>query len=327
MIKITREQSDNFRKFISCHDKFIVTGHKEPDGDCLSSCLGIAYILDSMKKPYMLINAGPFKRVETKKFAPLFSPEVPFMSREDRNSTGLIIVDCSEMHRLGDISEDLKDMDTFIVDHHKTSDLTGDKVIIDPESPAAAYLVQQLIEVTVGNIDTKMANTLLFGMSTDTGYFRYLKTDSADFFRATARLVDSGANPREIYQEMTNGKPWNTRKLLGIMLEHSERHCNGKLVLTYETQEDTKKFGKEGRDTDALYSLMLEVEGVEAVAFVRQDTEATCTMGLRSKDKCDVSQIAAKFGGGGHKNASGASLDGKLAVIMPQLIKEFSKVL
>ena len=72
---------------------------------------------------------------------------------------------------------------------------------------------------------------------------------------------------------------------------------------------------------------MLEVEGVEAVSFVRQDTEATCTMGLRSKDKCDVSQIAAKFGGGGHKNASGASLDGKLAVIMPQLIKEFSKVL
>lgn len=327
MIKITREQSENFRKFISNHDKFIVTGHKEPDGDCLSSCLGIAYILDSMKKPYMLINAGPFKRVETKKFAPLFSLEVPFMSREDRSSTGLIIVDCSEMHRLGDISEDLKDLDTFIVDHHKTSDLKGDKVIIDPESPAAAYLVQQLIEETVGNIDTKMANTLLFGMSTDTGYFRYLKTDSADFFRATARLVDSGANPREIYQEMTSGKAWNTRKLLGIMLEHSERHCNGKLVVTYETQEDTKKFGKEGRDTDALYSLMLEVEGVEAVAFVRQDTEATCTMGLRSKDKCDVSQIAAKFGGGGHKNASGASLDGKLASIMPQLIKEFSRVL
>ena len=100
MIRITQEQVDNFKKFISSHDKFIVTGHKEPDGDCLTSCLGIAYILDSMKKSYMLINAGPFKRVETKKFAPLFTLEVPFMSKEDKDSTGLIIVDCSEMHRL-----------------------------------------------------------------------------------------------------------------------------------------------------------------------------------------------------------------------------------
>ena len=87
------------------------------------------------------------------------------------------------------------------------------------------------------------------------------------------------------------------------------------------------EYGQEGRDSDALYSALLSAEGVEAAAFIRQDTETTCTIGLRSNTTCDVSVIAAKFGGGGHKNASGAATDGRLETIKQLLIKEFSKVL
>ena len=126
---------------------------------------------------------------------------------------------------------------------------------------------------------------------------------------------------------MTGGKPWNTRKLLGLMLNRAERYCGGKLVVTYEKMEDTHHYGQEGRDSDALYTAMLATEGVEAVAFIRQETEHNCTAGFRSKDECDVSSIAAKFGGGGHKNASGASIEGRIETIIPSIIKEFSKVL
>ena len=111
------------------------------------------------------------------------------------------------------------------------------------------------------------------------------------------------------------------------MLDHAERFLDGRLVVTYETLEDTKKWGQEGRDTDALYSSLLSIEGVEAVAFLRQETETNCTGGLRSKDKIDVSIVAAKFGGGGHKNASGMSTDGKLNTLIPAVVKEFSKIM
>ena len=70
---------------------------------------------------------------------------------------------------------------------------------------------------------------------------------------------------------------------------------------------------------------MLAVEGVEAVAFVRQDSDSTCTLGLRSKDRVDVSIVASKFGGGGHKNASGASCEGKVETLIPALVKEFAR--
>ncbi len=327
MITISEKQIETFKNFLNNHKTFIIAGHKEPDGDCVSSCMGISFILDYFKKPYILLNAGPFKRSEIRKFADNFVSEVPFMSQTEINECGLIIADCSEISRLGDIDTDFSAFDTFIIDHHKTADVSGENKIIDPSSPAAACLVQQLFEKIVGTPNNYQAYILFFGMATDTGYFRYLADDSGDVFRSTAKLVDYGANPKKIYQEITGGKPWNTRKLLGIILSRAQRYCNGKLVVSYETMEDTKKYGQDGRDSDAFYSLMLEVENVEAVLFLRQESEFSCTMGFRSKTDCDVSKIAAKFGGGGHKNASGASTEGRVETVLNVAVKEFSKVL
>ncbi len=324
---INQNQIDSLKKFINSHESFIIAGHKEPDGDCISSCLGISFILEHFNKPYIIFNLGPFKRNEIKKFGDKFVNEIPFMTQTEIKECGLIIADCSELSRIGDTGTDLKSFDTFIIDHHKTANVEGENKIIDSSSPAASCLVQQLFESLVGKPTEYQAYIFFFGLATDTGFFRYLTSDSSEVFKATARLVDYGANPKKIYQEITSGKAWNTRKLLGILLNRAERYCNGKLVVTYETMEDTKKYGQEGRDSDALYSLMLEVENVEAVVFLRQESEFNCTIGFRSKDDCDVSQIAAKFGGGGHKNASGASTEGRIETIMPILIKEFSKVL
>ena len=323
---ITDAQTETFLQFLSSHNFFYVIGHKEPDGDCIYSCLGMAALLDAKKLPYQLLSAGPFKRTEIRDKAELFTNVPTFLSEPERKRTGLLILDCSEMSRLGEIDGDLEGLDTFIVDHHKTASVT-ENCIIDPTSPATATLVQQLYEKLVGKPPKEVADLLFFGMATDTGYFRFLKDDSAEVFMAAARLVEAGANPRQIYDRMTGGKAYNTRKLLGIMLNRAERYYNNKLVITYETMEDTRKYGQEGRDSDALYSLLLACDGVEAVVFLRQETEHNCTAGFRSRDAVDVSAIAAKFGGGGHKNASGASVEGKLETLIPAICKEFAKVL
>lgn len=321
------EQCSLFKTFVENHDFFIIAGHKEPDGDCISCCIGMANLIEQFGKPYQLLSAGPFKRTEIKKYASRFSNTLDFMTQAERDKTGLIIVDCSELSRLGDIDGDIKGFDTFIIDHHKTADASWATYIIDPSAPAACLLVQQLYERLAGKMDTQTARQLFFGLSTDTGHFRFLAEDSAETFKSAARLVEAGANPRRIYDEMSGGKPFSTRKLLAIMLSRTERYYNNKLCVTYETMEDTKKFGAEGRDSDALYSLLLSVEGVEAVLFVRQETENSCTAGFRSRDSVDVSAIAAKFGGGGHKNASGLSMEGKIDTVIPQILKEFAKVL
>lgn len=323
---IPDEKIKEFEDFLSAHSFFYVIGHKEPDGDAIFSCLGMADLLKKKGLKYQLLSAGPFKRTEIKSKAELFSNTVKVPNDTAPEKRAVIILDCSELSRLGDLEGDITKFDKYIVDHHKTADVS-DHCIIDASSPATACLVQQIYEKTIGKPSKETAENLFFGLSTDTGYFRFLKEDSAEVFRSAARLVEAGANPRKTYDAMTSGKAYNTRKLLGLMLSRTERYCNNKLAITYETMEDTKKFGQEGRDSDALYSLLLAVDGIEAVVFVRQDTEHTCTAGFRSRDDVDVSLIAAKFGGGGHKNASGLSTEGTLENLIPLIRKEFEKVL
>lgn len=325
---ITTQEFDSFKNFINNHNFFIVIGHKEPDGDCISSCLGIAEILKHYNKQYQLLSAGPFKRTEIQKFEKQFTNEMEFLSEEERKQTGLIICDCSEMHRLGEIEGDLRNLDTFVIDHHKTAEIPNNaESIIYSNSPAASLLVQLLYENCVGKLTEKIAKILYFGLMTDTGFFRFLTNKDTETFLASARLVEAGANPRETYDEITSGKSYQSRKLLGVMLNHAETYLDGKLIVTYETLEDTKKYGQEGRDSDALYSALLAVKNVEAVVFVRQETDSNCTAGFRSKDRVDVSSVAAKFGGGGHKNASGLSTQGKIETLIPAIVKEFARII
>lgn len=325
---ITTQEFDSFKNFINNHNFFLVIGHKEPDGDCISSCLGIAEILKHYNKQYQLLSAGPFKRTEIQKFEKQFTNEMEFLSEEERKQTGLIICDCSEIHRLGEIEGDLRNLDTFVIDHHKTAEIPNNaQSIIYSTSPAASLLVQLLYENCVGKLTEKIAKILYFGLMTDTGFFRFLTNKDTETFLASARLVEAGANPRETYDEITSGKSYQSRKLLGVMLNHAETYLDGKLIVTYETLEDTKKYGQEGRDSDALYSALLAVKNVEAVVFVRQETDSNCTAGFRSKDRVDVSSVAAKFGGGGHKNASGLSTQGKIETLIPAIVKEFARII
>ncbi len=317
-----------FKNFIDSHEYFYIAGHKEPDGDCVASCIGLSKIIEHFKKPYILLNAGPFKRIEIQKYASLFTDKMEFQTNEERKKTGLIICDCSEISRIGEIDGDLSGLDTFIIDHHKTADVQeNENTIIDSSSPAAAILVQLLYENLIGSVPSELAEVIFFGSMTDTGFFRFLSPKDSDVLVTLSRLVKAGADPRKTYDYITSGKAYSTRKLLGVLLDHAEPYLNGKLILTWESMEDTKKWGQNGRDSDALYSAMLAVSGVEAVAFLRQDTETTCTGGLRSRDKVDVSIVASKFGGGGHKNASGFSCNGKLETLIPSVVKEFSRIM
>lgn len=328
MKNVSRQDAHKFELFIKNHEFFLIAGHKEPDGDAVSSCMAVAAIVRHFGKQYQLLSAGPFKRAEVAKHADFFTSEVQFLSNEDIKRTGLIIVDCSEYSRLGDLDGDISGIDTFIIDHHKTASCPENaEFYIDDTSPSCSNIIQQFYELIVGELSKEVAENLFFGVCTDTGFMRYLSPGDGNVFVNISRLVDAGGDPRGTYDKMTGGKAFKTRKLLGVLLEKTELYYNGKLALTYETLDDTQKYGSDGRDSDALYQLLLSVEGVQAVAFLRQESANSCTGGFRSRGNIDVSSVAAKFGGGGHKNASGMSCEGKLDSLIPSVCKEFARIL
>lgn len=322
---ISKRNISDFFRFIDSHSAFVIAGHKEPDGDCIASCLALDELLRLKGKKTVLLSAGPFKKTETKTYEHLFKTE--FDDIQNITDYGLIITDCSSKDRIGELNIAKLDFDTFIIDHHKTSDPSGENCIVDASAPAAAYLVQQLFEAVHGEVTKTAAEILFFGLSTDSGFFRFLESNSADVFMAAARLISKGANPKKTYNLMTGGKSFSSRKLLGKQLDHAEAYFDGKLIITYETMEDTLAYGQNGRDSDALYQNLLAIEGVEAIVNIKQETEEQCTIGFRSREQVDVSSVATCFGGGGHKNASGASCKAVIKELIPQILQEFQKIL
>jgi phosphoesterase RecJ-like protein len=217
-----------------------------------------------------------------------------------------------------------------VIDHHATNNCQtspGTVVFLDVDAPAVTFMVLAIIEALGLTPTPEEAEFLLFGLCTDTGFFRHVDDGGAEIFTYASRMIQAGANPKQVFQNVHGGKSLGSRILLGRILSRTETHYGGKLIYSYETYEDTQQFGLEGRDSDSLYLLLQSITGVEAIAVIRQESAAACTVGLRSLDKVNVAEIALQFGGGGHKNAAGIKIDGTIEELKPRLIAAFASQL
>jgi phosphoesterase RecJ-like protein len=313
-------------QFIKTGSKFIIAGHKEPDGDCVGSQLALRSALLRMGKKAVVCSAGPFKRTELKNYSHQFK-ESP--AEEEKKDAKAIIIDCSNMDRTGSLVDFLEKMPCAIIDHHAAvthhESSPQAPVYVDADAPSCTFLIEKLITALGLDLTSDEATLLLFGLCTDTGFFRHLTENNAAVFEAAANMVRRGASPKNIYTIMNGGKSLNSRILMGNILSRTEEFFDGKLLISYETLEEFEKFGFEGRDSDNINKMLQSIEGVEATIIIRQECADNCTVSLRSIDKVDVSLIAAAFGGGGHKNASGLTMQGNISYIKKIMLETFSK--
>jgi phosphoesterase RecJ-like protein len=307
--------------FIHSGDKFLVIGHKEPDGDCISSQLVMASLLKRLGKKIILCSPGPFKRTEILQYKELFT-EAP--SEADRVDACVLIMDCSNKDRTGDLAPALEGLPTATIDHHAGGNPYGDIIYLDPSAPSVTYMVLSVFDALKETPTKEEAELLLFGLCTDTGYFRHVDDKGADTFECAARLIKAGANPKKAFLKMYGGKSLDSRLLMGKILSSAESFFNGQLIICTESYEDNLRFGYENRDSDNIYQLLQSIAGVEAMVIIKQETQDTCTIGLRSRDAIDVASIAHSFGGGGHKNAAGVLTSGTIDEVKTAILEAFS---
>lgn len=310
-------------EFLDTHESFLIVGHKEPDGDCLGSQIALSSLLRRRGKRTLLLSSGPFARTEIAPFAPLFQDHVAPPADLDPQPA-IIVLDCSSLSRIGPIADQLpSDAPLAFIDHHAAGTVSGDVRFVDPASPAVAYLIQLVIEAMGERPTAEEAQVLLFGLCTDTGFFRHLDERAGDIFAAVGRLVEAGASPKRAFDAMNGGKPFESRKLMGELLTRAELRYDGRMVITSMNIEDQRRYGLIGRDSDMLYQLLLTVAGIEVAVVVRQENETECTVGFRSKDRIDVASVAASFGGGGHRLAAGLHLEGQSGNVAEQMVAAF----
>ncbi len=209
-------------RFIRTHSSFLVLGHKEPDGDCVASQLGMAALLRALGKEAALYSVGPFDRPEIEAWSAQFSASIP---PADRSGRAVVIVDCSTPDRTGRVGAEVEGLPTLVVDHHSAGEVFGDARMVDASAPSATILVLDLFEALGVTPDKETATLLLFGLCTDTGFFRHLGSGTGETFRTIARLVDCGTSTAEIFIMVYGTRDMRSRKLLATMLRALEREA------------------------------------------------------------------------------------------------------
>jgi phosphoesterase RecJ-like protein len=165
-----------------------------------------------------------------------------------------------------------------------------------------------------------MANALYAAIATDTGWFRFNSTTS-ETYRVIAELVDQGASPSTIYGDLYERDTIGRVRLRGRILARATDECNGQLVHTYVRKEDFTESGALASDTEDAINLTLAVEGTKVAVIFIEQLKGGFKISFRSRCHVDCNELARQFGGGGHRAAAGAFLDGEFGEVQSRVLQ------
>jgi phosphoesterase RecJ-like protein len=294
----------------SCQ-KPLILSHIRPDGDAIGSLIALGLALKNAgKEPQLVLEDGL-----PAKYRFIIGSEI-VSSKIERDNDLIITVDCSDLHRLGDIAKELT-VDINI-DHHITNSNFGAVNLIQPEAPATSEILAEHLSDWGFNVDRDIASALLMGILTDTIGFRTSNV-RPETLRQAANLMEIGADLSEIYLRSLVSQSFPASLLWGRALNRLVKE-NG-LVWTVITLEDRKEAKYTGRDDADLTNVLSSIEGSDVAILFNEQKDDKVKVSWRSNPPYDVSWVAQQFGGGGHPPAAGADMDGSLEEVEAEVLK------
>jgi bifunctional oligoribonuclease and PAP phosphatase NrnA len=305
------------------HNRFVLTSHIRPDCDALGSELGMAGLLESLGKTVTIINGHPtppnLSFLDPSQRILVVGEQIP---TDDVTGDCLIILDTSAWAQLGAMADVVRRFSgtKLVIDHHVGEDDLGTQFFKDTSAEATGHLVAVCAKKMDVKITKPMAMALYAAIATDTGWFRFASTTS-ETYRVIADLVAAGANPSSIYGDLYEQDTVGRVRLRGRILGRVEDELGGQLVNTYVRKEDFSETGALPSDTEDVINLTLAIAGTKvAVIFVEQ-LKGGFKISFRSRCHVDCNVLARNFGGGGHRAAAGAFVEGDFAEVRNRVLQ------
>jgi phosphoesterase RecJ-like protein len=294
---------------------FVVTSHARPDGDAIGSVLATREMLESLGKTVEAVMSDPVPHI----YQPLPNSSLIRQSKSvNGQHEAAVILECDSVQRTGITGLDAPSRLLINIDHHNSAREFAHVNWIQKNACATAEMIYELVQASGVKLTPAMATCLYTAGLTDTGSFCFFGTNEKTFALAE-ELVRAGADAAAIGHQVYFANPEGKMRLLGEALQNMQRR--GALIWMHVTQEHMKKSGAVEEDCEGLVNYALSVEGVETALFFRELPNGRFRVSLRSKGKIDVACIAEKFGGGGHRCASGCSVEGPLSRAVDQIVK------
>lgn len=302
---------------ISSGNKFFITAHVRLDGDALGSELALYLMLKDLGKEAVICNQDPTP--EHYRFLPAAEQIVHHVDRIEEYDVGLIL-DCSELERVGNISLDIAKIKTLInIDHHVSNDGFSRLKLLDPKASSTGELLYRLMRKMHVKMTKDICTNLYAAILTDTGGFRYSNTRH-ETLRAAGDLLEGGADPQWISENIYESDSPAKLKLLSKVMETLDMNLELKTASMVVTFEHLRQTGATMDHTDGFVDIPRTVKGVDIAMLYSQTGEKQFKLSLRSKGHINVEKIARRFGGGGHINAAACRIDGNIETIKSQVL-------
>jgi bifunctional oligoribonuclease and PAP phosphatase NrnA len=306
---------DRFQEIVAAKSTFVITSHINPDGDAIGSETALAQFLQNLGKTVSVINQSPTPDnllFLSASIFPVLLYEPSLHSALIRAAECVIVVDTNAPNRFAALAGDIAAGAgvTVCIDHHLEPEPFADLYVTDAEAPATSELLYELfMSIDGAAITSPVAKALYAGIMTDTGSFRFPKTD-ADTHIITADLLRRGADPAEIYQAVYDTGPVNKLQLLGRALDSIRSIEGGAVAWMVIRQNDFSETNTVAADTDNFINYTLSIGGVK-IGLLFTELDGVVKVSFRSKGEIWINRLAKEFGGNGHKHAAGARTTGR----------------
>jgi len=285
-------------EFLQQRDKFLLITHTRPDGDTLGSGGALCSALRRMGKQAHLLK----NEEVTEKYLPFVGG---YFAPVDYEYETVVSVDTADVTMFPKGFEGKVDL---CIDHHGSNSGYAEHTFVSPKTAACGELILEVIEAMCGNVSKEEADLLYIAVSTDTGCFQYMNTNS-DTLCAAAKLVDYGAENGKLNVEFFRSVAKERIMLESMIYSNMQFHRDGKIAIALVTREMILESGAKQKDMDDLANLAGRPEGVIVAVTIKENEDGSSKLSLRSKPPMDVSNVCAKFGGGGHALAAGCKIN------------------
>jgi bifunctional oligoribonuclease and PAP phosphatase NrnA len=309
------------------HDRFLLITHENPDGDALGSLLAMKLALDRLGKNSVMHLYGDAPLPQEYLFMEL--DELTRIVPADASERVLIALDCANERRLGpDPTLLARAPLTLNIDHHHDNSRFGRLNLIFPTASSTGEVLRDLFRELGVELTPDIAEALYIALVTDTGRFQYRNT-TAKALRLAAELVEAGADVHRVFQGVYESVQFAKLKLLARALERAQVYEGGAIVVSYLLRTDFREVGAAEPYSEGIIDYLRAVEGAEMAVLIREPPRTdgvapSRRVSLRSStDELDVSAIARKSGGGGHRQAAGFSSEATIPEITDFVVREF----
>lgn len=315
-----KKKLTEINEFINRYNRFLISSHMDPDGDSIGSQMALYYSLLNRGKTAAVVNQGSipakYKFLDPERIISFSPDKLPFLPEV------VIVLECPSLDRIGFVRDLIPESAILLnIDHHNDNENYGRVNIVDKESSAVAEVLYFLFEEGKSEITPRIARQLYAAISSDTGRFRFGSTTSRSMYVAS-RLIEKGADPKEIADNLYSGMSPNTIKLLGLTLASLKVELDGKIGYFVIAREDLERSGAVIENSEGFVDFILSINGVRMGFLFKELTDGLIKVSVRSQNGYDSAEFASLFNGGGHTNAAGFSEKGELEPVVKRVMEK-----